>query len=66
MKSRRTAGAVIAGIVTVAMVAVMTEDVALVSAVAGFAGTALGLLTQRHTSEDLARSKPAGGDDAAR
>lgn len=61
MRSRRTTGAAVACTVCVAAVAVLTHDLALTSAVAGFAATALGLMTARHTSEDLARSRPDDG-----
>ncbi len=66
LRSIRTSGAVVVAVLAVAGVAVVTRDDTLTGLVAGFAGTALGLLTQRHTSEDLARSRPAEPTDASR
>jgi hypothetical protein len=57
--SWRTATAVCVAVVAIAAVAIATGDIALTGIVAGFAGTALGFLTQRHTSEDLYASTPA-------
>ncbi len=64
-RSIRTSGVTALAVVVVGLVAVVTQSDTLVGLVAGFAGTALGLLSQRHTSEDLARSRPVEPTDAS-
>ncbi len=64
-RSIRTSGVTALAVVVVGLVAAVTQSDTLVGLVAGFAGTALGLLSQRHTSEDLARSRPVEPTDAS-
>lgn len=64
-RSNRTAHVVALAIFCVAGVAVLTESATLVGMVAGFAGTALGILAQRHTAADLYASSPASADTPA-
>ncbi len=64
-RSIRTSGVTALAVVVVGLVAVVTQSDTMVGLVAGFAGTALGLLSQRHTSEDLARSRPVEPTDAS-
>jgi hypothetical protein len=65
MRSQRTAIAVIVSVLTVGVVACLTLDPGMTSIVAGFAGTALGILSQRHTSSELYKSAPQGQPGAS-
>jgi hypothetical protein len=60
-KSWRLTSLAIAAMAVVGGVAVLTRDVAIISAISGVLTTILGMVAQRHTAADLYASTPAPG-----